>query len=112
MHKVRSSVFAGNHDLDKREHDEVVKAFGMPNAYCYFDKNGFRFIVPDENYCRIDGRDGPYAKGNMRIYEHVCYFDVNSATMYTVCTKHEPTACLARSFTKCTGLHLVLCAKV
>ena len=26
----------------------------------------------------------------MRIYEHVCYFDVNSATMYTVCTKHEP----------------------
>lgn len=160
----------GNHDFDKRSHEEVIRAFGMESGYYYFEKNGFRFIVLDENYCRIDGEDVGYAAGNyfkhgdcrdyisreqiawldetvmsspfpmvvfshgslqredvrggavrnrdevqdifrkahrsgkrillcinghyhvdyMRIYEHVCYFDVNSATMYTLCGKHEP----------------------
>ena len=160
----------GNHDLDKRPLEDVVKAFGMPHEYYYFDKNGFRFIVLNENYCRVDGVDIPYSSGNyfklgpyrdyisqeqvewlddvvmsspypmvvfshgslqiedinadavknredvqnifrkahkngkrvlmcinghfhtdyMRIYEHVCYFDLNSATMYCVCDKHEP----------------------
>ena len=170
----------GNHDFDRAAHDVVVKAFGMPNNYYYFDKNGFRFIVLDENYCRIDGEDVPYAAGNyfkhgdcrdyisaeqiawldetvmsspypmvvfshgslqredvhggavrnredvqnifrkahkngkrilmcinghyhvdyMRIYEHVCYFDVNSATMYTLCGKHEPHNLFGEEFHK------------
>lgn len=170
----------GNHDFDKRPHDEVIAAFGMTNGYYYFDKNGFRFIVLDENYCRIDGVDVPYAVGNyfkhgdcrdyisqeqiawledtvmsspypmilfshgslqredvnggavrnredvqdifrrahscgkrilmcinghyhvdyMRIYEHVCYFDVNSATMYTLCEKHEPHGLFGEEFHK------------
>ena len=160
----------GNHDFDQLPHEEVIKAYGMTKGYYYFDKNGFRFIVLDENYCRVDGEDIPYSAGNyfkmgeyrdyiskeqiewleevamsspypmivfshgslqredvhggavrnredvqnifrkahksgkrilmcinghyhvdyMRIYEHVCYFDVNSATMYTLCGKHEP----------------------
>ena len=160
----------GNHDFDQLPHEEVIKAYGMTKGYYYFDKNGFRFIVLDENYCHVDGEDIPYSAGNyfklgeyrdyiskeqiewleevvmsspypmvvfshgslqredvhggavrnredvqnifrkahksgkrilmcinghyhvdyMRIYEHVCYFDVNSATMYTLCGKHEP----------------------
>ncbi|MBE6695108.1 MAG: hypothetical protein E7587_01505 [Ruminococcaceae bacterium] len=159
----------GNHDLDKATLDEAVKAFNMPNEYYYFDKNGFRFIALNENYCRVDGEDIPYSMGNyfkmgeyrdyiskeqiewlydvvmsspypmvifshgslqlediygdavknredvqnifrkahkngkrilmclnghyhvdyMRIYEHVCYFDVNSATMYWMSNTHD-----------------------
>ena len=160
----------GNHDFDQLPHDEVLKAYGLKSGYYYFDKNGFRFIVLDENYCRIDGEDVPYSAGNyfkhptcreyisqeqivwlektvmsspypmvvlshgslqledvrggavrnredvqsifrkahesgkrilmcinghyhvdyMRIYEHVCYFDVNSATMYCLNSKDGP----------------------
>ena len=154
----------GNHDLDNLTPEEAAKAFNMPHEYYYFDKNGFRFIVLNENYCRVDGVDIPYSCGNyyklnpyrdyisneqlvwleetvmsspypmvvfshgglqredteaeavknredvqnifrqahkngkrilmclsghfhvdyMRIYEHVCYFDVNSATTYWI----------------------------
>ena len=54
----------GNHDFDQLPHEEVIKAYGMTKGYYYFDKNGFRFIVLDENYCRVDGEDIPYSAGN------------------------------------------------
>ena len=159
-----------NHDMDHTNLEDVVAAYGMPAEYYFFDKNGFRFIVLNANYLRIDGEDIPYSAGNyghlpqyrnhvsqeqikwleetimsspypvvvfshgslsledyqtgdglknredimnifrkahkngkrvlmclnghmhvdyMRIYEHVCYLDINSATMYWVPAEHH-----------------------
>ena len=39
----------GNHEFDHDTLAEVVAAYGMKNAYYYFDFNGFRFIVLDNN---------------------------------------------------------------
>jgi predicted phosphodiesterase len=159
----------GNHDMDKRTLEETVAAYEMPGEYYYFDKNGFRFIVLNENYFRYEGEDIAYSKGNyfkfgpyrdvipkkqvewleetvmsspypmvifshasleredlqkcclknreevqdifrrahkagkrilmcinghlhmnyMRIYEHVCYLDLNSASMFWMPTTHH-----------------------
>ena len=54
----------GNHDMDKLSLEETVAAYGMPAEYYYFDKNGFRFIVLNENYFRYEDEDIPYSKGN------------------------------------------------
>ena len=54
----------GNHDMDRCTLEDVVKAYNMPHEYYYFDKNGFRFIVLNANYIRIDGKDIPYSMGN------------------------------------------------
>jgi hypothetical protein len=144
-----------------------VAAYGVPAEYYYFDKNGFRFIVLNENYYRYEGEDVAYSEGNyykfgpyrdvisrpqvkwleetvmsspypmvlfshgslmlegagaiknreevqdifrrahkngkrilmclnghyhidyMRIYEHVCYLDINSASMYWLTPPHH-----------------------
>ena len=39
----------GNHEFDHDSLEDVVKAYGMPNAYYSFDFNGFRFIMLDNN---------------------------------------------------------------
>lgn len=62
--KIPTYHALGNHDMDTLSLEEVVAAYEMPNEYYYFDKNGFRFIVLNENYCRVDGEDIPYSKGN------------------------------------------------
>ena len=54
----------GNHEMDRCTLEDVVKAYNMPHEYYYFDKNGFRFIVLNANYMRIDGEDVPYSMGN------------------------------------------------
>lgn len=158
----------GNHDSDRATLKATVEAYKMPNEYYFFDKNGFRFIILNDNYCRIDGVDVPYEMGNyyktpeyrdyisktqlewlkdtvmsspypmvilshgclvrektqwgiqnkedvleifrkaykngkrvlmcinghlhvdfMRIYEHICYFSLNSATMHYLAEQHD-----------------------
>ena len=66
----------GNHDMDKLSLEETVAAYGMPAEYYYFDKNGFRFIVLNENYFRYEDEDIPYSKGNY--YKFGPYRDVIS----------------------------------
>lgn len=54
----------GNHDVEILEIDDVVKRYKMPAEYYYFDRNGFRFVVLNANYMRVDGEDIPYSEGN------------------------------------------------
>lgn len=54
----------GNHDTDKTPLDETLKYYNMPNGYYYFDCNGYRMIVCDTNYYRVDGEDIHYSLGN------------------------------------------------
>ena len=39
----------GNHEFDHDSLEEVVAAYGMPNAYYSFEFKGFRFIMLDNN---------------------------------------------------------------
>lgn len=66
----------GNHDMDALSLEETVAAYGMPAEYYFFDKNGFRFIVLNENYYRYEGEDVPYSQGNY--YKYGPYRDVIS----------------------------------
>ena len=42
----------GNHEFDIDTHETVLQCFGLEKGYYYFDSNGFRFVVLDENYFR------------------------------------------------------------
>ena len=48
--KIKSYHVFGNHEFDLNSYEETLKAYNMTNGYYYFDLNGFRFIVLDENY--------------------------------------------------------------
>ena len=49
---IKSYHVMGNHEFDLNTCEEALKAYNMENGYYYFDCNGFRFIVLDENYFR------------------------------------------------------------
>lgn len=50
MNQVKFSVFSDLH-----------LSHGMPAEYYYFDRNGFRFIVLNENYFRYEDEDVAYS---------------------------------------------------
>ena len=54
----------GNHDTDQTSYEETLKLYNMPNGYYYFDCKGYRFIVLDPNYCKVDGEYIHYDLGN------------------------------------------------
>lgn len=54
----------GNHECQGNSYEQVLEAFGMENGYYYFDRCGFRFIVLDLNYMRVDGKAVHYDMGN------------------------------------------------
>ncbi|MBR7121620.1 MAG: metallophosphoesterase [Lentisphaeria bacterium] len=55
----------GNHDTDNMTLTEAIKAFDMPGkGYYFFDCNGFRFIILDNNYVNIDGSILHFELGN------------------------------------------------
>ena len=43
----------GNHDTDRTPLDQTLELYGMENGYYFFDKDGYRIIVLDPNYCKI-----------------------------------------------------------
>lgn len=54
----------GNHDMDVLSLQDTVALYEMPHEYYYFDRNGFRFIVLNENYYRHEGVDVAYSLSN------------------------------------------------
>jgi len=44
------SVF-GNHDTDQENMDYILRMYRLEKNYYYFDRDGYRFIVLDPNYC-------------------------------------------------------------
>lgn len=50
--EIRHFHTLGNHDTDFHTVGEVVKYWGMPAEYYFFDINGYRFIVLNTNYFR------------------------------------------------------------
>ncbi len=40
----------GNHEFDLNSYEGALKGYGLSSGYYYFDNNGFRFVVIDENY--------------------------------------------------------------
>ena len=54
----------GNHECQGNSYEQVLNVFGLDNGYYYFDRGGFRFIVLDLNYMRIDGEAVHYDMGN------------------------------------------------
>ena len=62
--EIPSYHVLGNHDSDAQPIEETIRLLGMPAEYYFFDKNGFRFICLNANYCKIDGNYVPYSEGN------------------------------------------------
>ena len=55
----------GNHDTDDCTLAETLAAYNMGDkGYYFFDRNGFRFIVLDNNYVEIDGEIRHFELGN------------------------------------------------
>lgn len=54
----------GNHDTDGTSYAETLKLYHMPDGHYYFDICGYRIIVLDPNYCKIDGEYIHYDLGN------------------------------------------------
>ncbi|MBQ7915644.1 MAG: metallophosphoesterase [Firmicutes bacterium] len=54
----------GNHDTDNTPYEETLKLYNMPDGHYFFDCKGYRFIVLDANYCKINGEYIHYDMGN------------------------------------------------
>ena len=54
----------GNHECEGDTYEQVLENYNLENGYYYFERNGFRFIVMDLNYLRIDGNAVHYNLGN------------------------------------------------
>ena len=54
----------GNHDSDMTSYAETLALYGMPDGHYFFDDSGYRFIVCDPNYYRLDGEYIHYDLGN------------------------------------------------
>lgn len=54
----------GGHDTDNTPYEETLRMYRMSSGHYYFDKNGYRFIICNPNYCLIDGEYVPYSMGN------------------------------------------------
>lgn len=54
----------GNHDTDGTSLAETLKAYHMPDGHYHFDMGGYRFVVLDPNYCKLDGQYIHYELGN------------------------------------------------
>ena len=54
----------GNHEFEESTYEQVLEAYKLERGYYFFDRGGFRFIVLDLNYARVDGRAVHYSLGN------------------------------------------------
>ena len=55
----------GNHDTEANSYEETLDAYRMTCGHYYFDVNGFRFVIADNNYTRFgDGRTEHYSNCN------------------------------------------------
>lgn len=54
----------GNHDTDRTSYAQTLVAYHMPNGYYYFEEKGYRFVVLDPNYCKVDDQYIHYDLGN------------------------------------------------
>lgn len=54
----------GNHDSDHTPYEETIRLYNMPNGYYFFDQGGYRIVVLNPNYYRLDGEYHVYSMGN------------------------------------------------
>ena len=54
----------GNHDTDKTPYEETLKYYHMPDGHYFIDTCGYRIVVLDANYCKVDGEYIHYSMGN------------------------------------------------
>lgn len=58
----------GNHDSDSTSYAETLRMYNMPDGHYYFDCEGYRMIVCDPNYYKLDGEYIHFDLGNY--YKH------------------------------------------
>ncbi|MBQ7921210.1 MAG: metallophosphoesterase [Clostridia bacterium] len=59
----------GNHDTDLESLDYILRMYRLEKNYYYFDRDGYRFIVLDPNYCR-DGEGNMVHYAPRQVREH------------------------------------------
>lgn len=62
--KIPTLHTPGNHDFDSCTFEKTFDMYNLPKGYKYVDKNGFRIIITDPNYCFKEGKYIHYSKGN------------------------------------------------
>ena len=58
----------GNHDSDSTSYAETLQLYNMPDGHYFFDCEGYRFIICDPNYYKLDGEYIHYDLGNYYKY--------------------------------------------
>lgn len=62
---IPSYFVMGNHEFDLASYEEVLQDYGLECGYYFFDHNGFRFVMLDENYfCDFPGIYFHYSERN------------------------------------------------
>lgn len=54
----------GNHDTDNTSFEKTLELYKMEKGYYFFDNGGYRIIVLDPNYCKINDEYIHYDRGN------------------------------------------------
>ena len=54
----------GNHDADQTSYAETLRAYHMPDGHYFFDCEGYRFLICDPNYYKLDGEYIHFDLGN------------------------------------------------
>ncbi|NLG14794.1 MAG: hypothetical protein GX561_11425 [Lentisphaerae bacterium] len=66
--KIPTYHTIGNHDDDGNSHEVTLECYRMESGHYYFDQNGFRFVIVDPNYYKLDGEYIHFSSSNY--YKH------------------------------------------
>lgn len=96
----------GNHECQGSTYEQVLGAFHMQNGYYFFDYNGFRFVVLDLNYMRLDGKAVHYDCNNY--YERtkaqaLVTFEEAQLAWFEQTVRSSPYPCIVFSHQSCVG---------
>ncbi len=90
----------GNHEFEDSTFGQALEAYGLERGYYFFDRGGFRFIVLDLNYARVDGEAVHYSLGNsvkMPAGTALAAFEERQREWFTEAVTGSPYPCVLLS---------------
>ncbi len=92
--KIPGYHVLGNHDQDGCRFEETLDCYHMTAGHYCFDKKGFRFIIFDPNYVKIDGKYFHYTKSNYYKCADICYVPPEQLEWLAAAIDEAPGPCV------------------
>ncbi|MBE6541954.1 MAG: hypothetical protein E7672_05860 [Ruminococcaceae bacterium] len=84
----------GNHDTDRTPYWETLRLYGLERSYYYFDCEGYRFVVCDPNFFRLDGEYIHFELMNYYRYEVRDYIPPKQIEWLRETIRSSPLPCV------------------